>query len=328
MSDWTPLHARLHQTLRSRQLLPASSSLLVAVSGGQDSLCLLRLLLDLQPKWGWSLTAAYCDHGWEADAGNAEFVTQVAERWQVPLVVKQAAVPPKGENGARQWRYQTLIAIAERQPCSSVVTGHSASDRAETVLYNLVRGSGLEGLHSLTWQRPLTPEINLIRPLLDVTRSETGEFCQAQQIQVWADATNENLAYARNRLRLKVLPYLKQHFNPRTEQTLAQTAEILAAEGACLEAIAQELYQQAIAAVSRPPDWRIHRPTLRASPIALQRRALRHLLQQIMPSQPNFRQIEKLIRLLKAPNRTQSDPLPGGVYACVSQDWIIFRQSV
>ncbi|WP_346289504.1 tRNA lysidine(34) synthetase TilS [Sphaerothrix gracilis] len=326
MADWTPLHARLHQILRSRRLLPARRPLLIAVSGGQDSLCLLRLLLDLQPKWGWRLTAAHCDHRWEVDVGNAEFVAAVAERWQVPLVVERATTVPQGENGARQWRYQSLTAIAQARQCASVVTGHTASDRAETVLYNLVRGSGLDGLQSLTWQRSLAPEIDLVRPLLGMTRSETGQFCQRQQIAVWADASNIDLAYARSRMRLEVLPYLQRHFNPRVEQTLAQTAEILAAETDYLDAMTQEIYQKAIAAVSQPPSWRIHRPTLQQSHLALQRRAIRKLLQQVMPSQPNFWHVEKLVKLIDAPNRSQSDSLPGGFHGRVEADWIVFER--
>ncbi|MFE4104729.1 tRNA lysidine(34) synthetase TilS [Almyronema epifaneia] len=324
MSEWTLLHAHLHQLLRSQLWLPAQQSLLVAVSGGQDSLCLLRLLLDLQPKWGWRLLVAYCDHRWPADAGNAAFVAAVTQTWQVPLVVQAAVVPPCGEAAARHWRYQVLTAIAHTYQCRYVVTGHTASDRAETILYNLVRGSGLNGLQTLTWQRSLTPEISLVRPLLKMTRAETGQFCQSRQIEVWADATNENLAYARNRIRLEVLPYLQQHFNPRVEQTLAQTAELLAAEVDYLEAIAHDLYQQAIAAVSQPPQWRIHRPSLQSSHIALQRRVIRQLLQQMMPSQPTFGHIEKLVNLLEAPNRSQSDPLPGGICAQVEDDWITF----
>ncbi|HEY9860174.1 MAG TPA: ATP-binding protein, partial [Candidatus Obscuribacterales bacterium] len=88
---WTPLHAKVHQTLRSRQLLPRQQRLLIAVSGGQDSLCLARLLLDLQPKWNWQIAIAHCDHRWRADSeANAAHVQQLAQTWQVEFYQRTA----------------------------------------------------------------------------------------------------------------------------------------------------------------------------------------------------------------------------------------------
>ncbi|HEY9708355.1 MAG TPA: ATP-binding protein, partial [Oculatellaceae cyanobacterium] len=88
---WTPIHARLHRTLRQRQLLAQNCRVLVAVSGGQDSLCLTKLLLDLQPKWGWQLAIAHCDHRWPSDVGIAEHVQQLAENWGIPFYLKTAS---------------------------------------------------------------------------------------------------------------------------------------------------------------------------------------------------------------------------------------------
>ncbi|MFM6348499.1 MAG: ATP-binding protein, partial [Dolichospermum sp.] len=106
---------------------------------------------------------------------------------------------------------------------------------AETLLYNLMRGSGADGLAALTWQRSLTHGINLVRPLLNVSRQETAEFCRENLIPIWEDSTNQNLDYRRNRLRLETIPYLKQHFNPQLEIAITQTAEILDSEVSYLE---------------------------------------------------------------------------------------------
>ncbi len=86
---WTPLHARLHQTLRQRKLLKQKDRLLVAVSGGQDSLCLLKLLLDLQSKWFWEIAIAHCDHCWSSDAGIADAVERIATSWGIPFHLKK-----------------------------------------------------------------------------------------------------------------------------------------------------------------------------------------------------------------------------------------------
>jgi tRNA(Ile)-lysidine synthase len=321
--DWTPLHARVHQTLRTPPpplvagtLLPRGSSLLVAVSGGQDSLCLLRLLVDLRDKWGWTLRVLYGDHCWRDDsAENGAFVQQLAADWGVPCDVVTAKTPPASEAAARTWRYGELGQAAVAHGCTHVVTGHTASDRAETLLYNLMRGSGADGLQALTWQRPLSadyPQLTLVRPLLRVTRQETGQFCQARHMPVWVDRTNEDRTYARNRIRLDLLPQL-QTFNPQVETNLAQTAEMLSAEVAYLEAECDRLESTCLQ--WHPPQ--LHRPALQPLPLALQRRLVRRFLTALLPRQSTFDQVEKVVALITAPNRSQTDPFPGGAIARV-----------
>jgi tRNA(Ile)-lysidine synthase len=301
--------------------LELGQRVLVAVSGGQDSLCLLKLLLDLQPKWNWHLAIAHCDHRWPGDIGNADFVHSFACSWNLPFYLQTAAEINQTEAGAREWRYRALSAIAQHNGFSCIATGHTASDRAETLLYNLIRGSGADGLQALTWQRSLAPGISLIRPLLTVTRSETAQFCREMQLQIWDDPANQDRTYARNRIRQELLPYLSDHFNPQVEHALAQTAELLQAEVAYLEQAAAELFQQ-----SRHPDQPgLNRSLLRQAPLALQRRAIRQWLQAELTCSPNFEHVEKVIALLTAPNRSQTDPFPGGTIAHVEGNWIKFK---
>jgi tRNA(Ile)-lysidine synthase len=330
--DWTALHAQLHRTLRQRQLLERNQRLLVAVSGGQDSLCLIKLLLDLQPKWGWQLAIAHCNHRWRPDSqANTEHVEHLAQAWGVPFYCQAAVEIPISEAQARQWRYQVLAAIAQENACQYIVTGHTASDRAETLLYNLIRGSGTDGLQALTWQRPLGSNLSLVRPLLEITRAETAQFCQDFNLPVWEDSTNQNLQYARNRIRQELLPYLQAHFNPQVEQALAQTAEVLRADVAYLENAAAVLLQQAMPPVDcyqqHSDQLRLNRAILQAAPLALQRRAVRQFLQQVLPSSPSFDHIEKLMTLVTAANRSCTDPFPGGSVAEVEGTWICWKVS-
>ncbi|MBL1175994.1 tRNA lysidine(34) synthetase TilS [Pantanalinema sp. GBBB05] len=352
-SVWTDLHSRLHRTLKVRSLLPPGQPVLMAISGGQDSLCLGKLLLDLREKWDWQLAIAHCDHRWQGDEGNAEFVQAIAASWQIPYYPVTALAPiPPTEAAARTWRYQQLTKLAQQQGFSIVVTGHTASDRAETLLYNLVRGSGADGLQALTWQRALAPGIHLSRPLLTVTRRETAEFCQSIGLTAWDDIHNQNLQYARNRIRQELIPYLQAHLNPQVESALAQTAELLHAEVTYLESEAQRVYQQVVwqgegdeggktdeeskttrtpslsslsslSSLPAPtPHLGLNRRLLRTQPLALQRRVMRMALQSVLPVAPQFDHIEKLVALLTAPNRSQTDPFPGGTIAHVAEDWI------
>lgn len=338
VAPWTLLHAQIHRVLTQRQLLPKRQQLLVAVSGGQDSLCLMRLLLDLQPKWGWELAVAHCNHRWRPDAdANADYIQQLAKTWNVSYYSVTAAQVATSEAAARQWRYQQLTELAITHGCASVVTGHTASDRAETLLYNLMRGSGADGLQALVWQRKLAANVQLVRPLLEMTRSQTAAFCQQCNLQVWQDATNQDLKYARNRIRHEVLPYLKTHFNPQVEQTLAQTAELLRADVEYLEAAAEAMWPQIVKEGLASSDtglennqenhrsdqaWGLNRAKLSAVPLALQRRLIRQFLKSTLPLAPSFEHIEKVVALLSAPNRSQSDPFPGGLIALVDKEWI------
>lgn len=282
MTPWGEPQAKLHHTLRSRQLLPKSARVLIAVSGGQDSLALAQLMLDLRSRWDWDLAVAHCNHRWRTDAdANALHVKTLANQWGLTYWEAIAPTPPSGEAAARQWRYTELTKIAQAHQYSHILTGHTASDRAETLLYNLIRGSGTDGLAALTWQRPLAQALQLIRPLLNWSREDTGAFCRDRNLPIWLDSTNADPTYARNRLRLEVLPYLRQHFNPQTDHHLAQTAELLSADIDCLEILAQEVYQQA-----HQGDHCLDRTPLKPLALALQRRVLRRFLQQHLPIAP------------------------------------------
>jgi len=323
---WTPIHAQLHRTLRQRQILPKNQQLLIAVSGGQDSLCLIKLLLDLQPKWQWRLGIAHCDHRWRPDSeANANHVEQLAKNWQLPFYKVSANQVLNGEAAAREWRYQALTAIAQSHNYPYIVTGHTQSDRAETLLYNLMRGSGADGLQSLTWVRPLTDNIKLVRPLLEITRAQTAQFCQDMQLPVWQDSTNQELKYARNRIRQELIPYLQQHFNPQVEPALAQTAELLRAEVEYLENAASALLQEAIEERilgAGETTLCLNRSLLRKAHLALQRRVMRQFLQQTLQMAPSFEQVEKITALITAPNRSQTDPFLKGAIAAVDGNWI------
>lgn len=233
---WTLLHNSLHQFFKGRSLrgptLPPfkAGRILVAVSGGQDSLCLLQLLTDLQPQWHWHLGVAHCDHGWPTDHGIADHVAKIAASYNLPYFQKSAHNLPETEAAARTWRYQALTAIAEEQNFPLVVTGHTQTDRAETLLFNLLRGSGSDGLQAMNWERALSPTVTLLRPLLKISRQQTGDFCRQQQLPVWEDVLNQKLNYRRNRIRQELMPYLQQHFNPQVENNLAQTVEVITAE--------------------------------------------------------------------------------------------------
>jgi tRNA(Ile)-lysidine synthase len=302
---WTILHSKLQANLQRSDLLPHGSSILAAISGGQDSLCLGQLLVDLQPRWNWTLAIGHCDHGWAADRGIADRVRSIAATWQLPFYCWRAQDLAETEAAAREWRYLSLAQMARTKDFTYVVTGHTQSDVAETLLYNLLRGSGSAGLSSLRPSRQLGANRWLVRPLLEIDRQATGDFCAERQLSVWDDAYNNQLRYARNRLRRSIGTF-EQDFHPQVTAHLAQTAEILRAESDYLQAVAIDLYHQALV-----EKGEIDRRCLQGVPLALQRRVIRQFLQEHGIS-PSFKTIQSVVELIAAPNRSQSSSLSTG----------------
>jgi tRNA(Ile)-lysidine synthase len=321
------LRNKLNAILRSLpELLPKNAKLLIAVSGGQDSLCLAKLLLMYQQKYGWDLTIAHCDHQWRSDSGaNADHVQKIAAEWGVSFRLRTATTLLKSEAEARKWRYAMLLEMANIDQCAYVVTGHTRSDRLETLLYNLMRGSGADGLASLTWQRSLNDQVQLVRPLLNVSRDQTARFCAENQISIWEDSTNHDLSYRRNRLRLETIPYLQQHFNPQLEIAIAQTSELLREDVIYLEEQTTRFFEDHISVIWDERSPCLHRQRLQEQPLALQRRIVRRFLSKYIIHQVNFEDIERFLSLLTSQNRSQSAPFKGNISALVDHPWIILR---
>jgi tRNA(Ile)-lysidine synthase len=310
---------QVQRFLRHSQLLPPHSRILVAVSGGQDSLCLLDVLHRLRPRWHWELGIAHCDHGWRTDSpANARYIQQLARQYGYPYYLAQAQHLPPQEAAARQWRYQALGDMAQQHHYSLIATGHTASDRVETFLFNLWRGSGISGLVALAPRRPLTAQIHLVRPLWDVWRAQTAAYCQAQGLTVWPDSSNSQLHHRRNRIRQELLPYLRTHFNPRIEGQLWQTLEILTAEQQVWQAWVQRVWPQ----VYDPRQQALQRRQVAQFPLALQRHLLRTFLHTQLQRAVTFPHIEQVRRLLHLPTGSQTAPLPGGWRAEVRGDWL------
>lgn len=309
---WSPWHARLHQHLKQTDLLPEGASLLLGVSGGQDSLCLLRLLLDLRRLWHWSLRVVHADHRIRADsAANAEHVHQLCTAWGLDCAVPVADRPLAGEAAARDWRYGVLTTLARQHRCSRVVVAHTATDRAETLLHHLLRGSGSEGLGSLRPLRPLATDLLLVRPLLGFRREETAAVCHRFELPIWEDSTNAESRYLRNRIRNELLPYLEVRINAGSERHLAQTAEILAAEQDWLAEESEGWYRRMV------EGDRCRRALVQA-PLALQRRVLRRWLQDCRHAPVGFEATEAVRELLGAPVGSRSASLGRGAVRVVA----------
>jgi tRNA(Ile)-lysidine synthase len=274
----TSLERKLRAELR--RLSVEDSALLVAVSGGADSVALLDALVRWRArrKFGALLCVAHLNHqlrGAESEA-DEKFVQELAARWNLPAVIERLEVQAEAtanrqnlEATARRLRYKFLQRAARACETPFVLTAHTQDDQAETVLMRLLRGSGAAGLRGIHPQLVLESGCQLLRPLLTVSRAEVLAHCAQYSVAYRTDSSNLSLDFTRNRIRHEVLPLLRS-FNPRTPEVLARTAELLAVEEAYLDTAAQQASARCLASPRR-----LSVPALLAQPQALQARILR-----------------------------------------------------
>ena len=193
----------------------------VAVSGGADSVALLRGLSALQEELSLELIAGHVDHGLRAASSHdAAWVAAQCAELGVPLELRMADVPAlvaaRGggiEETARRARYELLTQIAVESGCRFLAVGHVADDQAETILHHLLRGTGLNGLRGLPQVRDLGSGVRLIRPLLQLRREEARLYLDEIGQEFREDASNVDLSFTRNRIRRLLLPLLREEFN-------------------------------------------------------------------------------------------------------------------
>jgi len=221
--SWSKWHTRLHKRLKQNQsLLPPNSTLLLAISGGQDSMALLKLINDLKRLHKWKIEIWHGDHQWHSQSKKTE---EELKLWCLNKQIsfhsnKARKEEVNNEEKARDWRYKNLIIKAKLLssnniyfPCKRILTGHTATDRAETIIMNLARGTDLIGLSTLKEKRTLENNLELARPLLIFNRNETLEICKEFDLPIWVDPSNENINFTRNKIRKEILPILNSIYN-------------------------------------------------------------------------------------------------------------------
>jgi tRNA(Ile)-lysidine synthase len=258
-------------------------TVLAGVSGGPDSICLLRVMHRLweQSSGRGQLVAVHVNHQarGQASEDDARMVRQLGERLQIPVVVRRLPPPPDtwSGNGPESWlreeRYGVFEQVARQTGARFLLTGHHRDDQAETVLFRILRGTGMQGLCGIPFARTINESLTVVRPLLQVPRREILDYLQAIGQPFREDASNRNEQYTRNRLRHEVLPALQSCFDNEIEQSLVNLAELAGRQARLLQHLAEPLYQRHFQLCHRliRIDW----PGLQPSPPELVLIALR-----------------------------------------------------
>lgn len=318
------LERRVMSFARSNELISRGDrNLVVGVSGGPDSVCLLHVLNRIKEKLGISLHSAHLDHGLrgrESDADRA-YVVELCERLGVPATVEKADLSYSRrrhsplEETAREARYSFFVRTAATIGCETVAVGHTADDHVETVLLHLLRGAGTRGLSGLapavSWRREgKEAGLRVIRPLLEISRAETVAYCQALELRPRQDASNQSLDLLRNRVRLELLPQLRR-YNPAVNSALARTARIARDEVEALDIWASEVWPQI--ARAEKGALTLDRRRISACPAGLQRHLLLKAMAEVLGDRRDIESshIETLMGSLALPAGSTLNLLDG-----------------
>ena len=324
---------RIAQVAARHEMFGPGGRIGVAVSGGSDSVFLLHALRELAPRWNLHLNVVHVEHGirGEASVADAEFVRKLAEEFGLPFHLHSAQVSTCDgnlEQAARQTRIGFYRELLESGRLDRIATGHTRSDQAETVLYRVLRGSGLAGLAGIL---PIA-EPGLVRPLLELSRTEIQGWLCERGIAWREDETNHDRAYARNRLRHDVLPLLAESFNPRLEEALASLATLARDEesfwNSYVSAGAGGGASTRACRVPTPGDAVvIPTTTLTQVPTAVSRRKIRHLIQSVKGDlrQIEFAHIERILEMAQSAEGHDRVQIPG-VDVLRSFEWLRFSK--
>lgn len=275
--------------------------LLVAVSGGSDSVALLHLMADLADKLSIRLCAVYVNHGLRPDETGAEEELVAGMALRLGLGFRTGSIPVRAysaahglsvEAAARRLRYRFLEEVAEELGAVAIVVAHTADDQAEEVLLRLIRGSGrtgLAGMMAVNYRR-------VLRPLLQVSKAQLLDYLHSRDIPFLEDSSNAQRDFLRNRVRLDLLPYLQKNFNPAIRQTLLRTADILGTEDEFLDKLTRDLYRKAVRGGAGAESIEADTRVILAGHPALQRRVVEQII-LALGGQPSFQHIDKLLAM-------------------------------
>jgi tRNA(Ile)-lysidine synthase len=325
-----PLEQRVFDFIRQHRLVSASEKLVVAVSGGADSVCLLHILIKLKAQLKIELHMAHLNHQLrdaESEA-DAEYVSDLAQKLGIPATIERRDVKAyqkkmrlSPEEAAREVRYRFLTDVAKTTGAKRVVVGHTQDDHIETILMHLIRGAGTRGMRGL---QPATEwpskdgKLIVIRPLLEISHQETEDYCRRHRLTPRLDASNLSLSPLRNRVRQQLLPLL-QSYNPGIAEALLRTGRIAGDDIDFLDRETARLW----AKVARQEGKAIilDRPKLDRLPPTLQRYLLRTGAERLLGSARDIemRHIEEMMALLARPAGKRLS-LPGGLIFSTSYD--------
>lgn len=279
---------RMQNFAFTHSLLSQGESFVLGISGGPDSVCLAHILAMLREKYAFSLHIVHINYrlrGKESDR-DEQSVRELGKMLDIPVSVFRPRAPKNpSENTMRDIRYERFESVRKRLKYDTVAVGHNQNDQAETLLLHLLRGCGLRGM---TGMRPKNGRV--IRPLLGISRKDILTYLKTRGIPYRMDKTNTQPIYARNAVRLRLLPYLAKNFQPKIVEILARSAESIAEDYTYIEKMTPKLGNTFSA------------QAFLAQPESMQRTSLRNLIHANLgkPADVTAAHIQELLKMLRS----------------------------
>lgn len=315
-------------TINKYNLIEDGDKIVLGLSGGPDSVCLLHILYRLKEKMNIEVYAAHLNHqirGLEAQK-DALYISQICEDLGITSFVKAINVPEyckeQGvslEEGARTLRYEMFDEIKQKTKSNKIAIGHNRNDQAETVLMRIMRGTGLQGLRGIEYIR----DNKIIRPILDIERSEIEAYCEKYELNPRIDKTNLESIYTRNKIRLELIPYMKDNFNPNVIESIVRMTNSLKSDSDYIDLEAERSFKavstlkEDSVEISLPKYSNLHN----AIKVRILRSAIKHII-----GDTNFvdqKHIEDIIELECESKLNKMLNLPRGIFAYRRKNIII-----
>jgi len=323
--------AEVRKTIKKHNMIKTGERIVVAVSGGPDSVALLKVLEVLSHEYRLTLIAAHLNHGLREEADREEqFVRKLCNEMEITCESKKVNINELRKNSgkciediSRDIRYEFLGEVAKRQDAQKIALGHHLNDQSETVFMNFIRGSGPDGLKGMA---PVRDSI-YIRPLLGVNRKKILSFLEARKIPFMTDMSNMENIYLRNRIRHLLIPQIKAQYNPHLEISLANMAEIMRLENDYLEKDTDAAISKLVFG-SAEDEIKINIPELMQYHKAIQCRIVKEILQKLSPDRKGieYDHIKAVVELAYSNHPSGHLNLPFGIMARREYDSLIVAQ--
>lgn len=312
------MHKKVLSYIKDNDLIQSGDKILVALSGGPDSICLLNILFELKEELNINIAAAHLNHLLRGEDAfqDEEYVINICNSMEIQCFVKRVDINSyskehklSSEMAGRNVRYDFFEEVLKREGFNKVATAHNANDQAETILFRLMRGTGLEGIGGIKVSR----DNKIIRPVLCLTREEVEEYINLKNLSPRIDKTNFEKIYNRNKIRLDILPYMKENFNKDIIQTLNRMSLIIQKDNQFLESLSLSFYNKYCIEYN---DYFIIKKEIFKEEEPIANRVLRHAVVKYSKSNYDFemKHIYKILKLAQGASGKVVD-LPNGIYA-------------
>lgn len=320
---------KVKETILKENLVQIGDKVIVGISGGPDSVCLLHMLYSLREEYQLTIYGAHLNHNFRGIESqlDAHYVSQLCEDLNIVCFIKSVDVAKYAstngfsfEEAGRIARYSFFEEVSEKVGATKVAVAHNLNDQAETILMRFLRGTGMEGLTAIHFNRG-----KIIRPLLNIPRKEIEEYCFLHKLSPRTDKTNLEPIYHRNKVRLELIPYLMENYNPNIIDTLSRTAEILKKDNLYIEEKAREAYRKIKISETRE---RIELSVVGIDQLheALRARILRIASEELVGKKDvlEYKHIVSILDLIEKRQTSKKRTLPMGIVVKISYEKLIF----